>query len=470
MSRRIASWLAWSLFALTLALGLGTLTLMVALTRAAAAPGTPVPPAVAAGLRLSGLGWLQVVFYLAMLCAFAALGAVLVARQSRDPAPALGWLFCALGVVGGVRYFTEYYAVYTLFVAPDVLPAGLAAGWVQHWAWLVVVMFFVAFVPLRFPTGRLVSARWRPAWWLAVGATAAETLLLAFAPIPLGNFLDGADIPNPLGIAGLAAVGPAFIVQVLLLLAIQASFLLAAASLLVRLRRARGVERQQIKWFAYSAILLGLLEVAQAIVQEVLGVSSPALDLAWTLSFFVAIIGLPIATGLAILRYRLFDIDLIIRRTLVYGTLSAILVGLYFGVVVGLQALMGKVNSIAASSPVIIVGTTLLVAALSNPLRHGIQVTIDRRFYRRKYDAAKTLAAFGATLRSEVELAEVSAHLLTVVNETMQPAHVSLWLRPPARQAEPSHELPRRVPPLLSSSGVFAKPVQPEIPSDGVSL
>ncbi len=369
-----------------------------------------------------------------------------------------------------MRYFTEYYAVYALFVAPGALPGGLAAGWVQHWVWLVVDMFVVALVPLRFPTGRLVSARWWPAWWLAVGATAAETLLLAFAPIPLGNVLDGADVPNPLGIAGLAAVGPAFIVQALLIVVLLASMLLAVASLVVRLGRARGIERQQIKWFAYSAILLGLLEVAQSVVQDVLGISSPALDLAWTLSFFVAIIGLPVATGLAILRYRLFDIDVLIRRTLVYGTLSAVLAALYFGVVVGLQTLVGALNSTAASSQVIIVASTLLIAALFNPLRHGIQATIDQRFYRRKVDAERTLATFAATLRSEVELAEVSAHLLTVVNETMQPAHASLWLRPPARKTEPLHELSRRVPPLLSSSGVFVKPAQPKIPKDGVWL
>src|SRR5260221_9764369 len=241
MSTRVARWLAWSLFALTVALGLGTVTLMVALTRAAVAPGSPVPSEVAAALRLSGLGWLQTVFYLPMFCAFAALGAVLVARQSRQPQPAhaLGRLFCAFGVVGGVRYFTEYYAAYALFVAPGALPGGLAAGWVQHWVWLVVDMLLVALVPLRFPTGRLVSARWRPAWWLAVGATAAESLLLAFAPIPLGNILDGAHVPNPLGIAGLAAAGPAFIVAVLLLVVLLSNVLPAAASLVVRLRRAR---------------------------------------------------------------------------------------------------------------------------------------------------------------------------------------------------------------------------------------
>jgi hypothetical protein len=296
-------------------------------------------------------------------------------------------------------------------------------------------MLLVALVPLRFPTGRLVSARWQPAWWLAVGMTAAGVLLQAFAPGPLANILYGAHVLNPLGVAGLAA--PIAVLIPVLIPVLLASILLAVASLGVRLRRARGVERQQIKWFAYCAVLLALDFVAQTVAQNVLGISSPFVDLAASLGLTIGLLGLPVATGLAILRYRLFDIDVLINRTLVYGTLSAILAGLYFGVVVGLQTLVGAVNSTAASSQVIIVASTLLIAALFNPLRHGIQATIDQRFYRGKVDAERTLANFGATLRSEVELAEVSAHLLTVVNETMQPAHASLWLRrPPDREVK----------------------------------
>jgi hypothetical protein len=433
MRARRAGMLGWSMFALAVALGLGTLPLAIAVTRAA--PGSPFPPEVVAKLPQSALGWLGLGLTPVVPWAFAALGALIV---SRSPAHAIGWLFCAIGLEFVAEVFAGYYAVYALFVAPGALPGGLAAGWLQSWIWVGYVALPSALVPLRFPTGRLVSARWRPAWWLAVGATAALALVVAFYPGPLGNFLDGFGVPNPLGVAGLREVLPALVLVVLIPL--LASVLLAVASLVVRLRRARGVERQQLKWFAYFALLFALLFVAQTVVENVLGISSPAVDAAYSLGNGLAFIGLPVATGLSILRYRLFDIDVLIRRTLVYGTLSAVLAGLYFGVVVGLQALMGNVNSIAASSPVIIVGTTLLVAALSNPLRHGIQVTIDRRFYRRKYDAAKTLHAFSATLRSEVELAEVSAHLLTVVNETMQPAHASLWLRPPGQQAEPLAE------------------------------
>jgi hypothetical protein len=465
MSTRVASWLAWSLVALAVALGLGVLLLFVAVTRAAAAPGSPFPPAAVAALQPSGLDWLVLALRLVVAWAFAALGAVIV---SRSPAHAIGWLFCAVGLEFVVQEFAGFYAVYALFVAPGALPGGLAAGWLQHWIWLSYSALLGVFVPLRFPTGRLVSPRWRPAWWLAVGATAAIALLLAFAPIPLGNHLDGFDVRNPLGVAGLGATPPAPFYALLVLF--LASVLLAATSLVVRLRRARGEERQQIKWFAYLCILLALLYLAQTVVQNVLGISSPFVDLAASLGLTIGLLGLPVATGLSILRYRLFDIDVLIRRTLVYSTLSALLAALYFGVVVGLQTLVGSVNRAAASSPVIIVASTLLIAALFNPLRHHIQAFIDQRFYRHKYDATKTLAAFSATLRTEMELAQVREQLVAVVSETMQPAHVSLWFSTPARKAEPSLELPRRVPPLLSSSGVFAKPVQPEIPSDGVSL
>ncbi len=243
-------------------------------------------------------------------------------------------------------------------------------------------MLLVALVPLPFPTGRLLSLRWRPAWWLAVGATAAMALVVAFYPGPLGNFLDGFGVPNPYGVAGLGELHPALVLVVLI--PFLASVLLAVASLVVRLRRARGEELRQIKWFAYFALLFALIEVAQSVVENVLGISSPAVDAAYSLGNDLAFIGLPVATGLAILRYRLFDIDVIIRRTLVYGTLTALLAGLYFGVVVSLQALVGAMNSVAASSQVIIVASTLLIVALFNPLRHAIQVTIDRRFYRRK--------------------------------------------------------------------------------------
>jgi hypothetical protein len=435
MNARIARWLAWSLFALAVALRLGALSLSAAITRAASAPGMPLPPQVVAAMNVSWLGLIGSTLYLVMVCAFSALGALIVSRQ---PAHVIGWLFCAIGVELAVEYFTDGYAIYSLFVARDVLPGGLVAGWIQHWVWIVGVALFVVFVPLRFPTGRLVSARWRPAWWLAVGVTAAGVLLVAFAPGPLANVLDGADIPNPLGVGYLAAATPVLIF--VLLIVFLASILLAVASLVVRLRRARGVERQQIKWFVYIAVLLALLFVLQTVVNNVLGISFPPVDLAVSLAWGVALIGLPLAMGLAILRYRLFDIDVIIRRTLVYGTLTALLAGLYLGLVIGVGGFVRAAFGLSEQEPVVLVVSTLAVASLTQPLRQWIQRFIDRRFYRNKYDAARTAAAFGATLRSEVDLAQLSAQLVAVVEETMQPAHISLWLRAPTSGAYGSHE------------------------------
>jgi hypothetical protein len=434
MRPRIAMWVAWSLVALAVAFGLATLALDVAVTSAAAVPDTPIPPETIAALQHSGVSGLSALFALGEAWGFAVLGAVLVSRRY---APALGWLFCALGLELTVEYFTDFYAIYTLFVAPGTLPGGLAAAWVQQWVWLVGIMLLVALVPLRFPTGRLVSPRWRPAWWLAVGATAAAVPLVAIAPGPLGNNLAGANVANPLGVAGLAAA-PAQALVFTVLVALLVSIVLAAASLVVRLRRARGVERQQIKWVACCALLLALAFVAQTVVNNVLGISSPLVDLASSLGLGIGLVGLPITTGIAILRYHLFDIDVIIRLTLIYGTLTALLAGAYLGLVLAAEAVVHSLTGQAGDEPPVIVASTLVVVALATPLRRGVQAAIDRRFYRRRVDAERTIAAFGATLRSEVDLEQLSARLVAVVEETMQPAHASFWLRLPGRSAQPA--------------------------------
>jgi hypothetical protein len=358
---------------------------------------------------------------------------------SRYPSHAIGWIFCALGVLGAVEPFAAYYAMYALFVAPDTLPGGLVAAWLQNWIWVVSITLICAFLPFLFPTGSLVSRRWEPAWWLAIGTMVALALERALHPGPLGNFLYEFGIPNPLGVARVGALRLVFFSLPLDLL--HVSMLVAAASLVVRLRHAQGHERQQIKWFAYFGAAVGVLEVLRFGGSAMLGLSTPIFfDWANPLAWPIALTGLALAAGLAILRYHLWDIDVIIRRTLVYGPLTALLAALYSGFVVGLQALVGTVNSAAPHSPVIIVATTLLIAALFTPLRRGIQALIDRRFYRRKYNSERTLAAFGRELRSEIDVEQLGEQLVATVQETMQPTHVSLWLRAtsptPAAQRE----------------------------------
>jgi hypothetical protein len=268
---------------------------------------------------------------------------------------------------------------------------------------------------LLFPTGRSLSPRWRPVTWLAVGFTAALTVLGMLRPSLY--LTDAQTIANPIGVAGvdIEAAPLSTILNGLLL------FLLGAAvvSLVVRFRRSRGVERQQLKWFTYAGALVLLIPL--------IGFVVPSLGNA----AFVVVIALPIAVGIAILRYRLYDIDRLINRTLVYGLLTALLAGIYAGVVLGLGQLFGGIGEQAPSWAV--AGATLAVAALFQPARRHIQAVVDRRFNRRKFDAAKTVEAFGIRLRDEVDLDVLTAELLVVVDQTIQPTRASLWLRPPAR-------------------------------------
>jgi hypothetical protein len=429
MSTRIAKWLAWSLFTLAVALGLGFLLLFVAATSTASATGRPLPTQTVATMDVYVLDWIAEPLVLLAMWTLSALGALIV---SRYPTHAIGWIFCAGGLLLVADQFAGYYAIYALFDARGALPGGLAAGWFQSWSWAILIALLGAFVPLLFPNGRLVSRRWRPAWWMATGATLTVSLGSAFAPGPLDNLLIGLGVPNPLGVAGLGGLNSVLDTATYSLL--LASMLLAAASLVVRLRRARGVERQQIKWFAYVGVAFALFFVLRGVVRDVLGLPIPALVLGLDVGYYSAGIGLPLVAGLSILRYRLFDIDVIIRLTLIYGTLTATLAGVYVGIVIAAQIVIRPLTGQAGEQPPVIVASTLLVVALSAPLRRSVQAAIDRRFYRPKVDAEQTLAAFSATLRSEVDLNRLREGVLAVVEETMQPAHAWLWLRPTEQQ------------------------------------
>jgi hypothetical protein len=289
------------------------------------------------------------------------------------------------------------------------------AAWIGTWIWLPSVTLTITFLLLLFPHGRLLSPRWRPVAWLAAAVTVAGTALLAVVPWELLN--PGIPAENPLGVEGLRYLGIAPPAPIFLL-GIPTT-ILSVISLVLRFRRSRGEERQQLKWFVYA----GVLVVAALFVPLLLpGVASTLLQL-------LVMPALPIAAGVAILRYRLYDIDRIINRTLVYGALTAILALIYLGSVVVLRGLVFGFTG--GSSQLVVVASTLAVAALFSPLRRRIQGFIDRRFYRRKYDARKTLEAFSAKLRDETDLEALNNDLVRVVRETMQPVHVSLWLRAP---------------------------------------
>jgi hypothetical protein len=344
-------------------------------------------------------------------------GAIVTSRRPENP---VGWLLCLYGFVISIGYFCAEYAIYALLAQPDSLPAGEAMAWIVSWV-LPILNGLQVFYILLFPTGRLPSRRWRWLGWLTVIFVVVGVVLAAFSSGALLGILG--PIQNPLGIEGFSSIyykAVLFTMASLLTLA-------AALAVFIRLRRAIGVERQQIKWFAYAAAAYASAGILAYIIPRVIDTPLWFERVGFALNI-VFIPAIPIAIGIAILRYRLYDIDILINRTLVYGSLTATLVALYFGGIVVLQRIFVLLTG--EQSTLAVVASTLVIAALFTPLRRRIQSFIDRRFYRRKYDARKTLDAFSAQLRNETDLDALSDDLVGVVRETMQPAHVSLWLRP----------------------------------------
>ena len=367
----------------------------------------------------------------AALLAFPTVGALVASRRHGN---AIGWLFCVVGVLFGVQSAAYGWGVYALFTRPGELPGAELAAWLSTWLFVPALFCIPVYLFLLFPDGRLVSRRWRPVAWLAGAGLLATTVGSALSP----GRLDGPPfetIENP---AGLAGGGEALnVTTVLGYWLTLASILLAGVSLVLRFRRADGPERQQLKWFASAAALFAATTIVYTFFLA--GVAEQAGQISTLLAFA----GIPIAVGVAILRHRLYDIDVVINRTLVYGSLTIMLVALYFGGIVVLQrvfvVLTGQQSTLA------VVTSTLAIAALFNPLRRRIQSLVDRRFYRSKYDARKTLEAFSAKLRDETDLQTLNNDLVGVVAETMQPAHVSLWLRPDAAsRGKAPAESPRR--------------------------
>jgi len=357
---------------------------------------------------LTDLGGLA--FLLAALV-FAAIGSLLVARV---PGNLIGRLFCVTGVLVAIGDLSYQYADYALYVSDRSLAGGTAAAWLQNLA-VPPAFGLLGISLLVFPDGRLLSRRWRPVLWLATVGILAIVAVYALRTGPLDEPFEG--ISNPFGIDD--AYGLIDAASSLGWILMGASLVLAAASVAVRLRHAHGRERQQIKWIVPAASVAGLVfgaNVASFLIFDRGAVAASGLALA----------AFPAATGVSILRHRLYDIDLVINRTLVYGALSATLGLSYLAGVLVLGQLFAPLTR---GSDLAIAGSTLAVAALFRPLRGRIQAAVDRRFYRHRYDAARTLEGFSARLREQVDLDALGGELQAVVRETMAPAHVSLWLR-----------------------------------------
>jgi hypothetical protein len=393
MKAPTAARLVWSIWATTLML------IVAALALAAANPG---------GLPI-GYAGLAVAFL-----SFATVGALV---GSRRPGNAVGWICCAIGLSVALAVAPLEYVRYAV-AHPGSLPAAAWIGWPAMWAWFPAQGLMSTFLLLVFPTGHLPSRRWRPVVWAAGATITGVSLVAAVAPEPL----DAGLPPNPLGIQQLAAVYEVVGPIAFLLLGVLG--LASVVSLVVRFRRARGEERQQLKWFTYGAGVLTLL-LAVSAVSPALNAQVPNLVVA------AALAAPPLAIGVAVLRYRLYDIDRIINRTLVYGLLTATLGLAYAGVVLVLGQLFGEAGGNPPSWAV--AGATLTAAALFQPARRRIQQAVDRRFNRRKYNAAMTIELFSARLREQVDLDTLSVELLAVVDQTMQPTAASLWLRPSAQ-------------------------------------
>jgi hypothetical protein len=391
-------WLAWGLWGLAV-LGLASVPWFDRLTRQAGRP------------ELTQVNASTIPYLLAIVVA-ATVGAVLASRLPRHP---VGWLLLGVGLSVAGSGVADGYARYGLVARPGVLPA---ARWIAIYspATNIIGLALVGYVLLLTPTGSLPSPRWR--WWgrLAAAGPVAFVAALTVGPglviPPYDTVIDPVAIPALAG-AVLVAIVAGFFLTV-------AGLVVGAGSLVARFRRARGVERQQLRWLALAAALTG---AGAAVVGVGMAMGATAVPL---FAAGVCLALLPLATGAAILRYRLYDLDRIISRTLAWTLLTLLLALAYAAVVLGLGRLLPQGSNLGVAA------ATLAVAALFQPLRRRVQRAVDRRFNRRRHDAARLIEAFGARLRDQVDLDAVGGELLAVVDQTMQPTRASLWLRPRA--------------------------------------
>ena len=424
MSPRSSSLLAWSLAALAVVLFVVSVPLYIG--------AHPARLSNTLGELLGG----------ALFLIFPVVGALVASRRPRNP---IGWVLLADGMLWILSGLLDYYSDFGT-ARPGSVPFVVGVATINNWLWVPAVGLLGTYAFLLFPDGRLPSRRWRPLAWLSGIMILLVSIQVGITPGPLEGLR---GVRNPWGDLALPwmEISPYLLLPPFLLCMVA-----SVLSLVLRFRRSMGEERQQIKWISFAASLVGLLYVIAMIGSFVypqetwFAPGSPlwliVLEYAALMSFTLV----PTAIGFAVLRYRLYDIDVVINRALVYGSLTATLALVYLGGVATIQALFRALTGQEQQPQFAVVVSTLAIAALFNPLRRSIQSFIDRRFYRRKYDAARTLEIFGARLRNETDLDTLGGDLVSVVREAMQPEHVSLWLRP----AEDSARHPSIHPPGAS--------------------
>jgi hypothetical protein len=408
---RAAAWMAWSLACLTLAMSAASVALLVL------AQSVHVP---SSWNTASNSGIADDLLFSVSILAFPVVGALIASRRPRNP---VGWICLAVGLLWTLITLIEDYSVYGL-AAPGSVPFPVGIFALTAWMWVPAVGLLGTYLLLLFPDGRLPNRKWRPLAWLCGAEMVLFSIVVFFTPGPLPG-LGGAR--NPFGLEGLPWVAAAWYILLPLL---PVCMLASALSLVLRYRHAGGEVRQQIKWIAFAASFFGLAYLGFVVRALVLPEVAPGL---WQFTIILSIAGVPAAIGFAVLRYRLYDIDVVINRALVYGSLTVTLALLYFGGVTIAQAVFRFLTGQQEQPQLAVVVSTLAIAALFNPLRRRLQSFIDRRFYRNKYDARKTLEAFSARLREETDLERLGEHLTGAVGEAMQPAYISLWLRPTAK-------------------------------------
>jgi hypothetical protein len=429
MSRRVAVGLAWSLAGLSVAMFVGSIVLFI-LARAARSPGAQVAAEPITGLLI-----------FVPFLAFPIVGALVASKRPGNPigwiclVSGLFWMFFALGDASNA-YERATTGTVTSSVKLDALLQG---------SWVPPVGLLGIYMILLFPDGKLPSRRWRPFAWFAGAVMALIPIVFVLVPGPLE---DHPGVRNPFGLEQYPWLG---IVSVLVLLMLPLCNLAAAVSLVLRYRRSGAEVREQIKWLAFAASFVGVMYLITLVSgllfapDSLISIETPPLWVSLQQNIlFLSYTGIPIAVGLAIMKYRLYDIDIIINRTLVYGSLTLMLLLVYFGGVTATQALFRTLTGQQRLPQLAVVVSTLAIAALFNPLRRRVQSFIDRSFYRSNYDARKTLEAFSAKLRDETDLDGLNAELIAVVRETLQPEHASLWLRPNAASPIRNRPTPNR--------------------------